>query len=131
MSMNAGKVLGRGIGFPPRIVNGRMVWSEGEQNVRESIYLILMTEQRERLRLPSFGSGLGQFLFEPNTVSTRHLVADRITKALTRWEPRIVVESVTVEPDEEDLQAAIATVTYTLVATQSHERVRVGIALSA
>src|SRR3712207_2895919 len=91
--MNPGRVLGRGISFPPRVGgDGRMVWSEGEANVRESVRVILMTDQRERLMLPDFGGGLDDFLFEPNTVTTRHLIADRITRALAAWEPRVLVE---------------------------------------
>jgi phage baseplate assembly protein W len=118
--MDTGRLYGRGISFPPRVgSDGRLAWSEGEQNVREAIRVILLTEQRERLMLAEFGGSLGLFLFEPNTVTTRHLIKDRIQKALARWEPRIQVEVVTVEPDPADTQAAVATITYKLVATQS------------
>src|ERR671926_1369960 len=117
--MDTGSLFGRGIAFPPRVgSDGRVAWSEGEANVREAIRIILMTERRERLMLPEFGGGLGPSLFEPNTVTTRHLIKDRIQKALAEWEPRIKVEAVTVEPDREDPQAAVATIAYKLVATQ-------------
>jgi phage baseplate assembly protein W len=130
--MNSGQIFGRGISFPPRIgPDGRIAWSEGEVNVRESIRVILMTEQPERLRAPSFGGCLGRFLFEPNTVSTRRSIQDRITKELTQWEPRIRVESVTVEPDRNGPQSAVATVTYKLVATQAIERVSVNVSLGS
>src|SRR5215211_8790294 len=106
--MDSGQILGRGISFPPRVgSDGRVAWSEGEVNVREAIRVILMTEPRERLRLPEFGGGLGPFLFEPNTVTTRQLIKDRSTKALAEWEPRIRVESIEVAPDTTDPQAAI------------------------
>ena len=130
--MNDGRIFGRGISFPPRVgADGRMVWSQGEANVREAIRVILMTEQRERVRLPQFGGGLGSFLFEPNTVTTRQLMQDRIAKALAQWESRINVESVEVEPDPVDPQAAIATITYKLVATQARERVNLSVTLAA
>lgn len=129
--MDAGKILGRGMSFPPRVgPDGRIAWSEGEANVRESIRVILMTETRERLMLPEFGGGLGRYLFEPNTVSTRSQIRERILKALERWEPRIAVESVTVDPDPASAEAAIATVVYKLVATQARERVSLGITLA-
>lgn len=127
--MNAGTLFGRGIGFPPRIVNGRLAWSEGETNVRESIQIILLTELEERLFLPDFGGNLQQFLFEPNTVATRQLIADRIQKAVTQWEPRVVVESVVVEEEKDDPRGAIAILTYKLVATQTRERVTLNVAL--
>ena len=127
---NAGNIVGKGISFPPRIgADGRVVWSEGETNIRESIKVILLTELNERLRLPDFGGGLNRFLFEPNTATTRQLIRDRITKALAQWEPRIVVQSVAVETDAQDQQAAIATIQYQLVATQVSERVSLSVTL--
>jgi hypothetical protein len=130
--MDRGEIFGRGISFPPRVgPDGRVAWSEGEENIREAVRIILMTEQRERLRLPEFGGGLRQFLFEPNTVSTRHSIQDRINKALARWEPRIRIESVAVEADPSDAEAAIATITYKLVSTQTRERVSLNVKLSA
>ena len=128
---NAGKIFGKGISFPPRIgADGRLVWSEGEDNIRESIRVILMTELNERLYLPQFGGGLNRFLFEPNNATTRQLIRDRITKALAQWEPRIAVETVSVEADPQDLQAAIATVFYKLVATQAAEKVSLTVTLN-
>lgn len=125
--MDAGRLFGRGLAFPPRVVTGRVAWSEGEQNVRESIRIILMTAQRERIRLPQFGGTLNRFLFEPNTVVTRRRIQDQIEVSLKRWEPRVRVESVTVEADASDPKAAIATITYRLVATQSVERVSLSV----
>ena len=129
--IDIGQILGRGISFPPRVGgDGRVAWSEGEVNVREAIRIILMTEQRERLRLPDFGGSLGLSLFEPNTVTTRQLIKDRIGKALSRWEPRINVESIEVDPDPADAQAVIAAITYKLVATQVRERVSLTVTLA-
>lgn len=126
-----GQILGRGISFPPRVgSDGRVAWSEGEANVREAIRIILMTEQRERLRLPDFGGRLGLFLFEPNTVTTRQLIKERIDRALARWEPRIKVQSIDVDPDPADPQAVIAAITYKLVATQLRERIALTVTLA-
>ena len=127
-----GEIFGRGIGFPPRIgPDGRLAWSEGEANVRESIRIILLTEPRERLRLPEFGGGLRRFLFEPNTPATRQLIRERIESTLARWEPRVQVESVTVDPDPSDPEAAVAAITYRLVATQGRERVSLSLTLAS
>lgn len=115
----AGNIYGRGISFPPRIdANGRVAWSEGTQNIRESIKIILLTELGERLMLSEFGAGLKKFLYEPNTVETRRLIEEQITQALNQWEPRIQLQEVNVEEDTNDSQQAIATITYKLTATQ-------------
>jgi phage baseplate assembly protein W len=130
--MDAGRLFGRGISFPPRVgSDGRLAWSEGEVNVREAVRIILMTELGERLVAPEFGCGLGLFLFEPNTVATRHSIVERITRALGRWEPRIAVDAVTVDPDPASAEAAIATIVYRLVATQTQERVSLNVTLAA
>jgi len=130
--MDGGKLYGRGMSFPPRVgEDGRIAWSEGETNIREMIQVILRTQERERLNLPSFGAGLQQYLFEPNTVTTRFQVQDRITKALQLWEPRISLTDVNVEQDPDDAQAAIATIEYKLVATQVKETINVSVKLGS
>ncbi len=131
MALDPGRLLGSGISFPPRLGrDGRWAVSTGEENVRQAVRVILLTELNERVMLPEFGGSLARFLFEPNTVSTRHLIADRITRALAAWEPRLRVESVDVEPDPEDEQAAIATIVYRLVATRALERVSLSVTLA-
>lgn len=121
-------ILGRSLSFPPRIgADGRFAWSQGEINIRESIAVILKTEAGERLMLQQFGAGLGRFLFEPNEPSTHTRILDAISSALARWEPRIEVEDVAVVADPQDPQAALATISYRLVATSGRERITLNV----
>jgi phage baseplate assembly protein W len=130
--MDAGQLYGRGMAFPPRVgADGHIAWSEGEANIREAIEIILRTEERERINLPSFGAGLRRFLFEPNNVATRFQIEDRITKALQQWEPRILVKSVDAEEDPRDPQSAVVTINYQLVATQSTAQVTISVQLAS
>jgi phage baseplate assembly protein W len=118
--MRKQNIFGQGLGFPPRVgADGRLVWSEGENNVREAIRIMLMTEPGERLMREEFGGGLRQFLFEPNTVTTRQLIAERITQAIDRWEPRVSIEETRVEPDAQDSRRVSVTIMFRLVATQA------------
>jgi phage baseplate assembly protein W len=129
--MDAGQLYGRGMAFPPHVgADGRIAWSEGEANIREAIEIVLRTEERERVNLPSFGAGLRRFLFEPNTVATRFQIEDRITKALQQWEPRIVIKSVEAEEDPRDPQSAVVTIHYQLVATQGTAQVAINVRLA-
>ena len=42
--MEAGRLYGKGMAFPPRVGSDRRIaWSEGEDNIRESMRVILMT----------------------------------------------------------------------------------------
>lgn len=130
--MDAARLYGKGMAFPPRVdATGRVAWSEGEANIREAMRIVLMTEPGERLRLPAFGAGLGRFLFEPNIVATHTLMREHIREALQRWEPRIQLDGVEVRADDIDPQAAIATITYRLVATQQLERVSLSVAVGS
>lgn len=121
--MDAGKLFGRSMAFPPRVgADGRVAWSEGPQNIRESIQIILQTEVGERLMLRPFGAGLGRFLFEPNTTANRRLIQERVETALRLWEPRIRLREVRVDADPNDPQQVIITLDYGLVATGAGER---------
>ena len=129
--MPTANIFGRSLSFPPRVgPDGRVAWSEGEQNIRESIRVILLTNLRERLRLPDFGGGLNTFLFESNNVATQRAIEERILQSLKRWEPRISVESARVEEDPSDREAAIATIQYKLVATQTRENLSLSVRLA-
>jgi hypothetical protein len=131
MNTSPGALFGRGIAFPPRVTSdGKLAWSEGETNIRESIRIILLTDERERVRFPEFGGGLSRFLFEPNTATTRQLILSRVERALAEWEPRIRVESVTVDPDPQEREAAIVIITYRLVATNALERASLSVSLA-
>lgn len=130
MPLDAGNIYGRGLAFPPRVgPDGRLAWSEGAQNIRESIRIILLTNPGERLRLPNFGAGLQPLLFEPNTAARHKQLEDRIQRALARWEPRIAVRTVRAEVDPDDAEAAIVTLEYELVASRSRERLTFNIGL--
>ncbi|HYH79735.1 MAG TPA: GPW/gp25 family protein [Longimicrobium sp.] len=125
-------VFGSGISFPVRLgPDGRVAISRGPDNVRECIRHVLLTEPGERVMLPDFGGGAGRFLFEPNTVSTRRRIQERIEESLRRWEPRIALQGVAVEEDPDDPRGAIATVRYQLVADGATEQVSVAVQLAS
>jgi phage baseplate assembly protein W len=114
-----GALFGKSMAFPPQLDGeSRTAWSEGADNIRESIRIILSTEPGERLMLPTFGAGLRRFLFEPNTVTTHRRIEEAVRQSLVLWEGRIKVDEVSVEADPDDTQSALMTLRYTLVANQ-------------
>lgn len=118
--MRRASLFGQGLSFPPRVgADGRLAWSADEDNVRESIRVILLTEPGERLLREDFGCGLRQFLFEPNTVTTRQLIRERVMKAIERWEPRVKVDEVTVESDDDNRRLVGINILFRLIATQA------------
>ena len=124
--------LGRGIGFPfMAAADGRIAWSQGEQNIRESIAIILQTDRGERVALHRFGAGLQRLLFEPNNAATHARMAKDIEDALTRWERRIRVETVEVAAHPDQRETAVARIVYRLVATGDRERISLDVPVAA
>ena len=123
-------LYGKSLGFPPRVgPDGQMAWSAGEQNVRESILVILRTRPGERLLRPDFGCGLDRYLFEPNSIATLRLIQEDVKQALTRWEPRITLDDIQVGSDARDARVVNIIIFYTLVATQQRERLNLTLTL--
>ena len=123
-------IYGQGLSFPPRVgADGRLAWSAGEDNVRESIRLILLTEPGQRLMREEFGCGLRHFLFEPNTPATRALIRERVMRAISRWEPRVRIDDVSVEPDPAEERLIAIGVSFRLVATGAPGRLGMSLRL--
>ena len=130
-SLDNDRLFGQGIAFPPRIgADGRLAWSAGAQNVRESIEIILLTEPKERLMLPEFGGGLASFLYEPNITATHRLIEERIRQSLKRWDGRVKLEDVQVRAEPAHPESAVATLRYQLVATGQSDTLTLTVPLS-
>ena len=99
-----------------------MVWSTGEINVRECICTILRTSPGSGWRCRPSAAASSRFLFEPNTVATLRLIQQEVAQSLAQWEPRITVNDVTTSLATTDQRAVDVTITYTLIATGSQER---------
>ncbi len=129
---DVGRIFGRGVSFPLRVdAEGRIAWSAGPDNIRESIRVILMTEPGERVMLRQFGAGLKRFLFQPNVVATHRQIEDAISNAIGRWEQRVEVTDVSVVASPDDDQAAIADIRYTLIPNNVEDQLRIRVQLAA
>jgi uncharacterized protein len=116
--------LGVGWAFPVKPVNGQLTFARYEADVERAIPIILMTEPGERPMLPEFGAGLRRFVFEPDTSATCRAIEQVVQQALTNWEPRINVESVTVAPDGAQQNLLLIDVDFVIRATNtSYNRV--------
>jgi phage baseplate assembly protein W len=108
--MSSLALIGRGWAFPVQVDPDEqgLLYVNGPEKVRESIWIILDTEPGERIMRPSFGCGLRRYLGEPNTVAVRALIRNDVEQALTAWEPRISVSSVDVTPGSDPSLIEIA-----------------------
>ncbi|KAB2951949.1 GPW/gp25 family protein [Heliorestis acidaminivorans] len=81
----------RGWKFPVEIdpQTGKFKMVEDDQDIRESIQLILTTRIGERIGNPHFGSNVFEFLFTTINYTELKELEYEIIQALNRWEPRI------------------------------------------
>lgn len=90
--------LGVGWGFPPQFGQGgssvRMV-SE-EDDIRESLRILLSTDPGERVMLPAYGCGLRSKMFESLSEGMITELTDLIERAILFFEPRISLDAVDV-----------------------------------
>ena len=92
--------LGKGFTFPLQInPRGGIKESSQEQKIKESIRTILGTQYGERLMRPNFGCNLKTLIFAPNNKATANLARHYVQEGLTTWEPRIIMEEITVKND--------------------------------
>lgn len=112
--------LGRGWKFPVAVdAAGRIALSEYEDDVREAIRIILMTAQGERVMQPDFGAGLYDFVFATMSSTTLGRVQRAVQDALVKWEPRVEVTAVSVEPDEGEIGKLLINIDYRVRATNT------------
>ena len=74
--------LGKGFAFPPEVdpVTGHFRMAEGEEDIRQAIYIILMTRLKERAMLPEFGCNLQEYIFDlPDTAFESRLRQVEVT----------------------------------------------------
>ena len=94
------KFLGTGMKFPPQInpTTGRFTCVSGKESIKESVYLILMTQRTERFMRPEFGSSVMSYVFAQTDDTMLNLMAHEIAADIMRDEPR--VEQVNVSMDQ-------------------------------
>lgn len=99
--------LGKGMKFPPQInpTTGRFVCVSGEESIKESIYLILMTQKTERFMRPEYGSNAMNYVFAQTDATMLNLMAYEIENDITSNEPR--VEQVNVTLDAQSRQGCL------------------------
>lgn len=115
-----GNFLGVGFRFPFTVdARGGVALSSYEDNVEQSVRLILGTARGERVMRPDFGCGIHDLVFSPNNVGTHTLVAHHVEEALAKWEPRIRNVQVEVRTDPDKAERILVELRYEIRSTNS------------
>ena len=96
------KFLGTGWGFPPSFNwrDKKAVLVSQEEDIEQSLRILLSTVPGERVMQPAYGCGLKRMVFESVNESTVTEIKDIVAKAVLFFEVRITLEAVQVELDE-------------------------------
>ncbi|WP_432666837.1 GPW/gp25 family protein [Wukongibacter baidiensis] len=113
--------LGRGWKFPIKVdpSTGRIMTSEYEDDIKESIEIILNTSKGERIMRSEFGSNLKRFIFESTDATTMNLLKREIEYAIFNWEPRVKDVSVEIKKDVKDPTRLLIDINYVVRKTNN------------
>ena len=88
--------MGTGWAFPPSFSGeaypAAMV--EGEEDIRQSLMILLSTVPGERVHRPDYGCGIHKVVYEKMNSNTMSLFRHIIEKAVLLFEPRITLNDV-------------------------------------
>ncbi|MBL6278157.1 GPW/gp25 family protein [Micromonospora fiedleri] len=96
---------------------GGLAMTDGDETVRQALFLLLSTTPGERLMRPGYGSRLHRLVFAPNDDTTAGLAIHYVRAAIARWEPRIDVLDVDAGPDPDDAWRLVIRLDYRIRAS--------------
>jgi len=99
----ANEFVGSGWAFPLAIdATGAFELVTDEREIQQAIRLIIGTAYGERPMRPDFGCRIHEFAFAEASAATAGQIASEVRASLARWEPRITVDDILVEIDDDD-----------------------------
>lgn len=79
-----------------------------------SVLQILNTRKGERIYYPEFGSNLAPILWEPHDGFLLQIIRVELTKALSLWEPRVILSSLSFDVNDRLRDLGILQVSLTI-----------------
>jgi phage baseplate assembly protein W len=90
--------LGTGWAFPPTFnkSTGTVEMVSDEEDIRQSLHILLSTSLGERVMQPDYGCNLNDYVFEGLNSTTIGYIKERVANSILYYESRIVVEGIEV-----------------------------------
>lgn len=119
--MNEKSFLGVGWKFPIEVdeVTGRIKTSSYEEDIMESIKIIIGTSKGERVMDKNFGCDIKDFMFESFNYNIAIRMERCILEALQEWEPRIINVKVDVSQDKVESSKININISYVVRSTNN------------
>jgi phage baseplate assembly protein W len=71
-----------------------------DKAIKSDLMHLLLTNQGERLYLPSFGANLRKYLFEPNDTEVQGNIKEEIQTAITKFIPNLQIDELKLSSGE-------------------------------
>lgn len=113
--------LGEGWAFPPefsKATKESKLIAE-DDDIKESLYILLSTSPGERVMHPSYGCGIKSLVFDNVTESRITILKDMITKSILFFETRISLNSVDINTDQINDGVLLVNIFYTIRTTNN------------
>lgn len=115
------EILGRGWAFPPKFDKNtnEPLMLVGEEDVKNSIEVIINTKLGERILREEFGSRIYELLFEPLNENMKTYMIDSLKSSLINNEPRIIVQQIQLLQPDLSLGRVDIHIVYRLIQTNT------------
>ena len=113
--------LGTGFKFPVQVdsVTGRVRTSSNEEDIEESVRIILGTQPGERPMSPHFGCNINSFVFGLSDYTSMQMIKREVENSLVMWEPRIKDISAEVVQSPDDNGVLLIAISYVVRSTNN------------
>ncbi|MDR0982053.1 MAG: GPW/gp25 family protein [Culturomica sp.] len=123
--INKKSFLGRGWSFPPQFNKDENTTSmvENDEDVKQSLELLLSTLPGERIHRFDYGCTIRQFMYEPMNATTQTLMKEIIEIAIIRHEPRISLNRIGFDMTNEKEGIIYIVIDYTVLMTNRRSNI--------
>ncbi|HEY8401704.1 MAG TPA: GPW/gp25 family protein [Cytophagaceae bacterium] len=113
--------LGIGWKFPPTFdrSSGSIMLVSEEEDIKESLYILLSTKPGERIMLPEYGCNLHKMMFETIDSALISQIKGMIEYSILYFEPRITVNDISITKDRENDGLLLINIDYTIRKTNN------------
>ncbi len=94
-----------------------------EDDIRESLRILLSTSPGERVMQPAYGCGLRDLVFEGVTESTKTEIQDVVERAILFFEPRIELQGIEIDTTAVYDGLIAIELTYTIRSTNTRSNI--------
>ncbi len=81
-------------------VDKQISLTNGEEDIKQAIWIILSTKKGERMMYPDFGCGIHEYVFSVINTTNLQLFKHSIEEALVKYEPRIELLNINIDTNK-------------------------------